>query len=409
MPHATRRGAAGNDKFLKLVRTAVEKCTGLIIGSKEVRDRILSFYPDIADAILAKTQIVGVGVDTSLFQPVERSKRGETIAALCAAYTAQREKAGTLESTDPDVVGKLPSVSAAILERVDKGEVEAVTEYVKTGYNHSGPDGDLVAKLGAIDFATGPILFFVGALTAGKGVQSLLVALPRVLKAVPTAQLVIVGSGAYREALEAIQHALATGNRELLLTLVNRGFDLDKSPVSGAFEDIANYFKDEAALEEALGVGEAIKSNVHFLGRLNHDLLKYLFPCVDIAVFPSIVPEAYPLVLMESLSNGVLPLVSNFSGFKDGLDELEPLLGKEWVDNLRIDNNPEVRVAEMARNLVAVCGNKSLKDLAPRLRTIALEHYDWSTRADQVGAALHTVLGYGGASRGAGAGTGSSL
>ena len=68
-----------------------------------------------------------------------------------------------------------------------------------------------------------------------------------------------------------------------------------------------------------------------FLGRFNHKQLSYIFPCADLAVFPSVIPEAYPLVLMESLANGVLPVVSYFSGFKDGVDELEQLLDPALV------------------------------------------------------------------------------
>jgi|TARA_B110000208_G_scaffold190514_1_gene254590 glycosyltransferase involved in cell wall biosynthesis len=68
---------------------------------------------------------------------------------------------------------------------------------------------------------------------------------------------------------------------------------------------------------------------VHFFGRLPHNLLKFVFPCCDVAVFPSCIPEAYPLVLMESLANGVMPMCSDFSGFSDGLDELASLLSKD--------------------------------------------------------------------------------
>ena len=45
-----------------------------------------------------------------------------------------------------------------------------------------------------------------------------------------------------------------------------------------------------------------------FTGYLTHRELRYLFPCCDVAVFPSIVAEAGPLVFLEALASGVSPL-----------------------------------------------------------------------------------------------------
>jgi glycosyltransferase involved in cell wall biosynthesis len=268
-----------------------------------------------------------------------------------------------------------------------------VQAHVKDGYDHSQPDADIVEKLRSVNWDK-PVMFFVGALTAGKGVQSLLMALPRIFKSVPDAQLIVVGAGAYREGLEAFQHALATGNRALLTKLVEAGFDFDRSHMKGGFEDLLHFMKDDAAVTEALGAGEKMISNVKFVGRINHDLLQFLFPCIDIATFPSVVAEAYPLVLMESLSNGVLPLVSDFSGFKNGLDDLEQYLGKEWVDRLRIPNDNDKRVSEIAHNLTATLQDPDLSKMGPRLREIAVEHYDWKVRADQVAGAMRTTIAH---------------
>ena len=41
-----------------------------------------------------------------------------------------------------------------------------------------------------------------------------------------------------------------------------------------------------------------LEKHVQFQGRVNHKLLSCVFPCADIAVFPSMLTEAYPLVLM---------------------------------------------------------------------------------------------------------------
>ena len=125
----------------------------------------------------------------------------------------------------------------------------------------------------------------------------------------------------------------------------------------------------------------SLADHVHFLGRLDHHLLRHVFPCADLAVFPSIIPEAYALVLMESLSNGVLPLVSDFSGFRDALQILEDLLGPELVDRMRLPIDPAVRVAEIATRISSMLDEPGPPGLGPRLHQIAMEHFDWKVRA----------------------------
>jgi glycosyltransferase involved in cell wall biosynthesis len=45
-------------------------------------------------------------------------------------------------------------------------------------------------------------------------------------------------------------------------------------------------------------------AHVVFTGHLEHNALCHLFPCCDLAVFPSIVAEAGPLVLIEAMASG---------------------------------------------------------------------------------------------------------
>ena len=153
----------------------------------------------------------------------------------------------------------------------------------------------------------------------------------------------IVGSGPNREPLEALVHAIDTGDRPLYDWLVANGWSFSRDEESGPWEELAALSKagaaeldpiDAAAVfhaSPAIGHGgvNRFAERVHFFGRLPHALLKFVFPCCDVAVFPSCIPEAYPLVLMESLANGVMPMCSDFSGFSDGLDELEGLLSED--------------------------------------------------------------------------------
>ena len=356
-------------RFKALLEQAIVDSRALIIGSEEVRRRLLELYPHRSEDVLARSEIIGVGVDTALFEPVPLEGRKDAIAELVAAAPGG---------------GKSAALEQQLRQRLDAGELEAVLDY-RDAYPHAHPDEEVVQKVGGVPWQDGSLMLFVGALTVGKGLQSVIAGLPRVLREVPNAHLVIVGSGAYREVLEALVHAIASGNAGLLEQLTARGNDLDKTHLTGGWADVAAYLADDDNRELTLAAGAGFADHVHFLGRLDHDLLRFVFPCVDVALFPSVIPEAYPLVLMESLANGVLPVASNFSGFAEGLDNLEPDLGAERVRLMRLPMEDATRVAGIARRLGALLADK--RDWSAELRAIATSRYDWSIRADEMVAA----------------------
>lgn len=349
-------------RYREAARDALRAARGLIAGNREVLDRILALYPDDRAALEAKSVIVGVGVDTALFKPVARADRAASVARLAGPFP-----------------GKTPEQEADLVARLDAGDYDALTGY-RDAYDHGAPDADAAGKLARVPWDRARVLLFVGALTAGKGVQGLLAALPRVLARHPDTHLLIVGSGSYREVLEALVHALATGDAALFGHLRAHGFDLDRSELTGGWPDVAG----------PVGATPALAGRVHFLGRIDHARLCHVFPCADVAVFPSVVPEAYPLVLMESLANGVVPAVSDFSGFADGLRTLEALLGSDLVDRMRLPVDPATRVAGIADRLDA------LLDAVPfdtkRLREIAVRHFDWDVRAREMTEAYHRFV-----------------
>ena len=252
-------------------------------------------------------------------------------------------------------------------------------------------DVDLADKLSSLDMSK-PLLLFVGALTIGKGLQSLLCALPVIYKKHPDVQLVIVGVGSFREVLEALVYALANKDGALLSCLVENRFDANRAEETPHWQDVDYFLRNLENRDEFFSEAKRLVKQVVFTGRFNHDQLSHLFPCADLAVFPSVVPEAYPLVLMESLANGVLPMVSYFSGFEDGIDELEQFLGEELVAHLKIPMDKERRIGTMATNIATLIDQLESRDLSDALAQIASENYDWTHRAKQMVVAYQRFL-----------------
>jgi glycosyltransferase involved in cell wall biosynthesis len=117
-------------------------------------------------------------------------------------------------------------------------------------------------------------ILYVGRLIEWKGVDTLIRAMPPVIKQIPGARLFIVGEGPYRDSLESLV-------RENSLTEV-----------------------------------------VRFLGRVSDDDLRNLYDSATVFVLPSrrhqgLVMEGLGVVLLEAMSHGVPVIGSNIGGIPD--------------------------------------------------------------------------------------------
>ncbi len=356
-----------DNRYKELALKAIIGAKGLIIGNEEVRERIIGIYPEYEELIRHKTEIVGVGVDTSLFSPVLKKNRLQSINKLIGMEPFE---------------GKDPEITVGLFRELEKNDIYATTSF-RNSYNNDLPDRDLVSHLKKIPWDR-DILIFVGALTVGKGLQSIIAAFPSILKKHPHLHIVIIGSGAYREVLEGFVYAISKGNEQLIDKFIEHGYDLDLNALVGPWEDVKYFLSDNINRKELLGYGSALLDHVHFLGRMDHSLLKYIFPCADFSIFPSTVPEAYPLVLMESLSNGVFPIMSYFSGFKDAIDSLDDYLNKDILQLMKISMDPEKRIKSIIRCVSGALEYPGLNSVSPKLRSIAVKNFDWKIRARQM-------------------------
>ncbi|WP_455376045.1 glycosyltransferase family 4 protein [Kaarinaea lacus] len=359
-----------DSRYLAEARQAIVACDGLVIGNNEVKNRISGLYPDLKEMIEAKTQIVGVGVDTQLFTPKTRSQRNDSVNSFIDTQIPS--------TTD----GKSPDHMKVLHTALKDRDFPAIA-INSDSYVQNNLDTDIREKLLALDFSK-PVILFVGALTVGKGLQSLITALPDIYKAFPDVQLVVIGAGDFRERLEALIYALVNKDMDIVQYLSNRQEGAEERGVDELWQDVVFYLDQMKDSDEYFLNARKLRKQVVFLGRFNHKQLSYIFPCADLTVFPSVIPEAYPLVLMESLANGVLPVVSYFSGFKDGVDELEQYLDKSLVSRLRIPMDKERRVKQLSLNIVELLKILQNKDFSDELSAIARSQYDWTRRASQM-------------------------
>ena len=334
-----------DERYREAARRGLEACVGVVWLSDEVRSRVRALFPDLD--LTDREHRVGIGTDTSRFTPVD-----DRAAALARLVAMQRPG------------GKRPAQSAELREALSSGDIEATQRYW-TAYDHGVEDDPLPD----ID-PDADLILFMGALTYGKGVHRLIAAMPEVLRHRPKAQLLIVGSGTFREALEALVYAIDTGTRPLLEDLCRRGGTLDRGAPAEPFEEIS------AALPLHAKISDAIK----FIGRLDHPRLQHLLPIARITAFPSVIKEASPLVFAESLAAGVLPAGADHSGFRAGLDALTQDLPDDLVEKMRLPQD----IKGLANHLIHLLEAAEDPTLSERLRQIAVTRYDWSTIAEHL-------------------------
>ena len=369
------------DKIFRLTESALESCDRLIVGNDVVSKRIWKLFSNSQASWKTKHAIVSVGVDISLFEPVATCDRGKNIDALIAEGNPRDGKS-------QDQVEQLLSHAR---ELNSDEELLALVRNSRGQYKYTSPDFDLPAKLGAVDWNKDKVIIYVGKLIAGKGVHDLLLALPAILRQCPTTQTILVGESTYRETLEILLMALDEGRADLVDRIIRMGWALDERARKEL--DKARQYVDKVGIETLMTWGQETKPSKHviFAGYLNHARFKHVLPCGDVAVFPSEIAEAYPLVLLESISAGVLPVVSYFEGLKAGIDAVSSGLPEDLRETLRIHNDSEEgKIHELAQK-ISVLLNLD-EDHTKYCRDLAVSTYSWPSVARSMADELQTAL-----------------
>jgi glycosyltransferase involved in cell wall biosynthesis len=191
--------------------------------------------------------------------------------------------------------------------------------------NERLPDEGNAERLAAFLAEPSPVVLYFGKLLYNKGVHLLLRVLPRL-----GARGLIVGFGDYRAELEAL------------------------------------------APEGAL-----------FTGPLEHRHLVHLLPLVDVAVVPSIFPEAFGMVAAEAAAAGCPPLVARHSGLAEVAAGLEAEYPVQHRDLASFATADEDDLEDKLRQLLGLAPEERA-ELGGAARRAAEQRWSWTSVADRL-------------------------
>jgi glycosyltransferase involved in cell wall biosynthesis len=336
------------------------------------------------DGLERRTFLGPPGVDVERFAPRERAEARAALPAL-----ADRVEALTRRGYGRGAA----AATAALYGRVGGSEqlsYEQVARELSTlhaGYDTAGVDADAPDALRAIAAAPdAPVVLYVGKLIVSKGVDLLLAAWPLVRQEFPSARLAITGFGAYREGLEMLLAALSAGELDVAHRIAAggrafEGGDTDSLDYVIAFLDSLAGEARAAYLSAAAGM----RTNVHWFGRLEHDLLADVIAMADAQVVPSTFPEAFGMVAAEAAACGVPPVSANHSGLAEVTSLLERNLSGVMASLLSF-NLGERAVEQLAARVNGLLGlNRDARlDLTVTLRKTARAEFSWARVAAEL-------------------------
>jgi glycosyltransferase involved in cell wall biosynthesis len=385
MPHgsAIEYAVKKDERFLRLAVEAFTAASRVFVVGREMRERVNTVLGAVP-GVDAKMVELNLGVDTSQFLPIPRESRRESISTL-------------LELTAGLPRGKTAEMSQAMIEQLS-GEMalDEMREAIASAatYTAKHPDADLEAKLAAIDWANEKFILFVGRLISSKGLQSIIAALPLIVDKHTDARLIAVGHGPLREALEAYIWALRNGERSLVENIVEWGSaleDADAKPKAlASLHSFYDRLESRGELDDYFDKARLLgEDKVIFTGYLTHRELRYLFPCCDIAIFPSIVAEAGPLVFLEALASGCFPLGTYFAGMGASIDSVAACIPSEAAELMKLAADESKTVTGIVNKVSAALslgdGHKAA------LRDIAVQKYDWKSVAKKLFSELQSL------------------
>lgn len=266
------------ERFLPYAMEGLDNARAVLVGSRHTAE---SLWATVGDGVRERTRLGPPGVDIEQFTPRSPDDAAAGLHALAERLAAEAPAAGAAG----DAFARDHAAAGRALAQLD-------------------PHRDRIVA-------------FVGKLIVSKGVDLLVAAWPLVLARDPEARLVVVGFGAYRQGLEALQAALAAGDLERAIAIAEAGWELEGGP-RAPLRHLLAFLRSPAATSDAYRAAAALlPERVAWSGRLEHSELAELLPACRALVVPSTFPEAFGMVAAEAAAAGVLPVSAGHSGLAE--------------------------------------------------------------------------------------------
>jgi glycosyltransferase involved in cell wall biosynthesis len=120
-----------------------------------------------------------------------------------------------------------------------------------------------------------------------------------------------------------------------------------------------------------------------FTGALEHRHLRHLLPLADVAVVPSIFPEAFGMVAAEAAAAGCPPLVARHSGLQEIAEGLEAEYPPEFRELTSFANGDVADLTRKLHRLLSLAPNERER-LGGAARTAAVERWSWRSVAERL-------------------------
>ena len=348
LQYVSRKSAA----YMSLTREGLEGAKDIMALSDHSAGTIAEDFPGLAN----KTISLPGGVDTGLFNPETLDLHAlEDLEGGTGRGPEQRSALEKLLGHPPENAGELADGLRAI----------------SASYDARSHDRDAGRRLRGFVEDSPPLVVYVGKLIHSKGVHSLLSAFAQV-RHQTDARLLVVGFGTFREALEALTHALSEGDRHTAGLLAGSGRLFE----GGEDSPIERFHLTDELFDEA----EGVEGSVEFVGPLYHGDLAKLLPAADVAVVPSIFPETFGLVAAEFAASGTPPFVADHSGLR----EAGAIVGRGLPFDLRVGMESFEENISRALTDYLMLPREERDECRRLVRRNSVDYLGWDTLADRI-------------------------
>jgi len=195
-----------------------------------------------------------------------------------------------------------------------------------------------------------------------------------VAQRIPKIQLLIVGEGDLLEALLCFARGEISSNDFL-------------SKIGGSAQVVRDFLAHHQTVEWNQSLKQVLDEQCVVLGAQPFEIVQNVLSTADVCVIPSLIDEALPMVTLEALSSGSLPIVRNYSGFKEIVLRI-----KETVPNLASALSIEAGTSRLLSDFVD-CTINALEEFSnpqqraiviQALRNLAVSEYDWQIIGSQI-------------------------